>query len=209
MPTPDFVVRLRDVIGHAPIPLVGVTAIVLRGDEVLLGRRADNGALQPVSGIVETGEEPADAAVREVREEAGVQCRATRLALVHQMPRVTYANGDEVDYLTLTFRCEWVCGDPHPADGELTDVGWYDVDGIDALAGLDDDHRRRIAAAIPLDGPAMFAGGDAGTAMDPRWRCRPHAVPARTFSITATIRRSRVACCFALVTARTCSLRCV
>ena len=163
MPTPDFVLELRAQIGHAPLPLVGVTAVVLREDSgrgtlVLLGRRADNGALQPVSGIVEPGEEPADTAVREVHEEAGVSARVTRLALVHQMPRVMYANGDAVDYLTLTFRCEWVAGDPFPADGELTEVGWF---SIHDLSGVDGDHRRRIAAALSPDAQTVFDGGAA------------------------------------------------
>ena len=59
MATPDFVVSLRERIGHAPLPLVGVTAVIVRGDEVLVGRRADNGAWQCVSGIVDPGEHPA------------------------------------------------------------------------------------------------------------------------------------------------------
>ncbi|QAY61149.1 NUDIX domain-containing protein [Microbacterium protaetiae] len=156
MPTPEFVLDLRKHIGHAPLPLVGVTAVVFRGDRVLLGRRADNGERQPVSGIVEPGEEPADAAVREVREEAGIVARATRLAWVHQMDRVTYANGDAVDYLTLTFRCEWVSGEPHPVDGELTEVGWYAPTELDEL---DDDHRRRVELARNADEPARYEGG--------------------------------------------------
>lgn len=156
MATPDFVLRLRERVGHAPLPLVGVTAIVVHEGRLLVGTRADNGAVQPVSGIVEPGEEPADAAVREVREEAGVVVRATRLAQVHRMPPVTYANGDRADYLVLTFRCEWVSGDPYPADGELTRVGWIDAGD---LRDIDDDHRRRIAAALRADGPAWFIGG--------------------------------------------------
>ncbi len=141
------------------MPLVGVTAVVFREDHVLLGHRSDNGELHPVSGIVEPGEEPADVAVREVLEEAGIAARATRLAWVHQMDRVTYANGDVVDYLTLTFRCEWVSGEPHPTDGELTDVGWYAVTDLDALGMLDDDHRQRIALATAREGATRFEGG--------------------------------------------------
>ena len=41
----------------------GVTAVIIRGGEVLLGRRSDNHALTPITGIVDPGEEPADAAV--------------------------------------------------------------------------------------------------------------------------------------------------
>jgi len=156
MATPEFVVALRERIGHAPLPLVGVTAVVFKDDKVLLGRRADNGSWQCVSGIVEPGEEPADAAVRECAEEAGVVIRVTRLALVEQQPRTTYANGDEVDYLDLVFRCDWVSGEPHPADGELTDVGWY---GLGELGDVDQSHVRKIALAIAEDDPASFRGG--------------------------------------------------
>ncbi len=156
MATPDFVLALREQIGHAPLPLVGTTAVVFRDEKVLLGKRADNGAWQCVSGIVDPGEEPADAAVRECLEEAGVVVRVQRLALVHQVPRITYANGDQVDYLDLVFRCEWVSGDPHPADGELTEVGFYD---LGAMGDLAPEQVRLVALAIAEDDPATFRGG--------------------------------------------------
>ncbi|QLD12873.1 NUDIX hydrolase [Microbacterium oleivorans] len=156
MATPDFVLELREKIGTAPLPLVGVTAIVFRDEKVLLGRRADNGSWQPVSGIVDPGEEPADAAVRECLEEAGIVVRAERLALVHQIPRIVYANGDQVDYLDLVFRCTWVSGDPHPADGELTEVGFYDLGQMTEVAP---EHVRKVALAIAEDDPATFRGG--------------------------------------------------
>lgn len=156
MATPDFVLSLRERIGHDPLPLVGVTAVVFRDEKVLLGKRADNGQWQCVSGIVDPGEEPADAAVRECAEEAGIVVRVTRLALVHQVPRITYANGDQVDYLDLVFRCEWVSGDPHPADGELTEVGFYD---LGAMGELDPADVRKVALSIAEDDPAQFRGG--------------------------------------------------
>jgi 8-oxo-dGTP pyrophosphatase MutT (NUDIX family) len=156
MPIPDFILELRELVGTRPLPLVGVTAVVIRDNELLLGRRSDSGALTPVTGIVDPGEEPADAAVREALEEAGVVIRATRLASVHQIARITYENGDQADYLDLTFRCEWLSGDPYPADGEMTEVGWYD---LDALPAMDDDMRRRIASALSEDDPARFEGG--------------------------------------------------
>ena len=156
MPIPDFILELRAKVGHAPLPLVGVSAVVIRDHQVLLGRRSDNGALTPVTGIVDPGEEPADAAVREALEEAGVAIRATRLASVHQVPRVTYDNGDQADYLDLTFRCEWLSGEPYPADGEMSEIGWYD---LESLPAMDSDMRRRIASALSEDDPARFEGG--------------------------------------------------
>lgn len=154
MPIPDFVVELRRHVGRAPLPLVGVTAVIVRGDELLLGHRSDDGALTPITGIVDPGEEPAAAAAREALEEAGVVISVDRLAWVHQIPRITYDNGDQSDYLDLTFRCSWVSGEAWPADGEMTDVGWY---RFDDLRGVDDDMRHRIALALPERGETAFA----------------------------------------------------
>ncbi|SFR70943.1 ADP-ribose pyrophosphatase YjhB, NUDIX family [Agromyces sp. CF514] len=156
MATPEFVLDLRRHIGHAPIPLVGITAVVVRGDEVLLGRRSDNGALTPITGIVDPGEEPADAAAREALEEAGVRIRVEHLAWVHQMPRTTHVNGDQVDYLDLVFRCTWIDGDPYPADGEMTEVGWF---ALDDLGEVPEWHVERIRVALAGDGPTRFEGG--------------------------------------------------
>ncbi|MBM7368507.1 NUDIX hydrolase [Gordonia hydrophobica] len=159
MPTPEYVLALRKHIGHDPLVLIGVTAVILRetsdGVEVLLGRRSDNGALAPITGIVDPGEEPAVAARREAREEADVEIVVEHLAWVHQLPRRTHVNGDQVDYLDLTFRCCWVSGEPRPADGELTEVGWQSVDDLADVAS--DDLRERIRLAVAATGETVFA----------------------------------------------------
>lgn len=155
MATPEFILELRRMVGTHPLTLTGVTAVIVHDDRILLGRRSDNGALTPITGIVDPHEEPADAARREAEEEAGIRIRVDRLAWVHQIPRVVYANGDQTDYLDLTFRCTWLEGEPYPADGEMTEVGWYPLDDLSAL---DDEMRARVAAALE-DGPTRFAGG--------------------------------------------------
>lgn len=155
MATPDFILDLRRMVGSHPLTVTGVTAVIVRGDEVLLGRRSDNSRLTPITGIVDPHEEPADAARREAAEEAGVRIRVERLAWVHQIPRIVYANGDQADYLDLTFRCSWIEGEPYPVDGEMTEVGWY---ALSDLADVDDEMRARIAAALE-DGPTRFGGG--------------------------------------------------
>jgi ADP-ribose pyrophosphatase YjhB (NUDIX family) len=145
MTTPDFVLALREKIGHDDLWLPGVTAVVLRGSEVLLVRRADSGAWTPVTGIVDPGEEPAVAAAREVLEEADVIAQVDSLSWVKVIDTVIYQNGDRSRYLDLVFRCRWVSGEPFPADGENTAAAWFP---LDSLPELSEDMSERIRVAV-------------------------------------------------------------
>jgi 8-oxo-dGTP pyrophosphatase MutT (NUDIX family) len=153
MAVPDFVLALREKIGHAPLWLSGVTAVVQRGDSVLLVRRADTGAWTPVTGIIDPGEEPAVAAEREVLEEADIVARAEALVWVRALPPIRYPNGDESQYLDLVFRCSYVSGEPFPADGENTEAGWFE---LDSLPPMSDDMLARLRAALEGGQGARF-----------------------------------------------------
>ena len=157
MPTPDFVLRLREKIGHDPLWMTGVTAVILDDRErILLCRRADNGAWTPITGIVDPGEQPADTAVREAEEETGVRIAVEGLASVLSNPPLVFPNGDRAQYIDHTFACTYLGGEPHPADGENTDARWFAIDDLPDMsphmlarieAGFDDVEIRRP----PLD----------------------------------------------------------
>ncbi|MBC2933133.1 DUF429 domain-containing protein [Nocardioides sp. zg-1228] len=152
-PVPDFVLALREKIGHDPLWLPGVTAVVRRGDQVLLVKRADNGHWTPVTGIPEPGEEPAEAAAREAREETGVRIRVDRLASTGVHGEIVHANGDRASYLDLTFACTWVEGEAHVADDESSEVRWWPVGALPPMSEL---MTARIEAALDDDPEARF-----------------------------------------------------
>ncbi|MEL4163139.1 NUDIX domain-containing protein [Corynebacterium bovis] len=145
MATPQYIVELRRKIGHDPLFLPGVTAVVLSDvpadapihavPEVLLVCRADDAQWTPVTGIIEPGEEPHVAAVREAKEETGVDVRVEALLGVGAVGEVTYPNGDRVSYVDTAVRCS-VVGDTtaHVADDESTDVGWFPVSAMPPMA---------------------------------------------------------------------------
>ena len=158
MPVPEFITELRALAGTHPLWLPGMTAVVRRrgadGTEVLCVRRSDNGRWTPVTGIVDPGEHPAQTAVREAREEAGVEIRVDRLAGVFVVPEVTYPNGDRSAYLDTTFACTWLSGEPHPADDESTDARFFPVSDLPPMpAGM----RERVDAALSEEVAARFA----------------------------------------------------
>lgn len=156
MPIPEFVVELRRHVGHAPLWLIGVTAVVVRAhggrDEILLVQRSDNGQWTPVTGIVDPGEEPHVAVVREVEEETCVRARVERLAQVSASPLVTHVNGDQAYYLDHTFACAWEGGEPSVGDDESLATGWFSLDELPPMA---DVFHERIACAL-ADGPVVL-----------------------------------------------------
>jgi predicted RNase H-like nuclease/ADP-ribose pyrophosphatase YjhB (NUDIX family) len=152
-PVPDFVLAIREKVGHDPLWLPGVTAVVRRGDQVLLVKRADNGQWTPVTGIPDPGEEPAVAAAREALEEAGVRIRVDRLASTAVHGEIVHANGDRATYLDLTFACTWLAGEAHVADDESSDVRWWPLAGLPPMS---DVMLARIEAAIADEREARF-----------------------------------------------------
>ncbi|WP_010534502.1 NUDIX hydrolase [Brachybacterium squillarum] len=155
MPTPDFILELREHIGHQELWLTGISAVVLDAarERMLCVRRADSGAWTPVTGILDPGEEPAVAAEREVLEEAGIRCRALRLVDVRTIAPITHPNGDRARYLDLCFLCTHEAGEPHPADGENTEAAWFP---LYALPEMNARFREQIAIALSDEPAARF-----------------------------------------------------
>lgn len=171
-PIPDFVVDIRAKIGSDhPLWLPAVTAVILRGDDVLLVKRADNGRWSPVTGIVDPEEQPAAAAAREALEEAGVRISVDRLASTSAHDEIVHANGDRAAYLDQTFACTWLEGDAHVADDESTDVRWWP---LDALPPMGEVMLARIEAACSDEREARFVPPNGQPdPMEPRPAPRP------------------------------------
>lgn len=153
MPIPAYVEELRRLAGQTLLWLPGVTAVIRRGDELLLVQRSDNLQWTPVTGIVDPGEEPAVCAAREALEEAGVEIRVDRLAMTSVGEEVVYPNGDRARYLDLTFACTWMSGDAHVADDESVAVRWYRIGDLPAMGrGMGE----RVEAALSDEVAARF-----------------------------------------------------
>ncbi|MGK5672843.1 NUDIX hydrolase [Micromonospora sp. URMC 106] len=154
MPVSPYVVKLRAHIGQDLLLLPGVTGVVRDGaGRVLLARRGDNGRWSLPAGLVDPGEQPADAVVREVYEETGVRVRVDGVGGVATHP-VVYPNGDVCEYLNVWFRCRAVGGRARPDGDESTEVGWY---APDELPALDDWARLRIDTTADEHAPTWHA----------------------------------------------------
>ena len=102
----------------------GAGAWVRRDDgAALVVREADEDGWSEPAGKQEPGERLAETAVRETREETGVDCRvvgAIRAAVaVHE-----HGERPSVHRLVVVFDARYEGGDPRPKDGEIDAVRW-------------------------------------------------------------------------------------
>lgn len=124
-----YIGRLRKAVGHDLLLLPSVSVLPIdRAGRLLLVRHAGHhDGWGILGGAVEIGESPAETAVRETREEIGVEVRLVRLLDVLGGPdyEVSYPNGDQAAYVTAVYEAVVVDGSPAAQDDELSDVAWF------------------------------------------------------------------------------------
>jgi 8-oxo-dGTP pyrophosphatase MutT (NUDIX family) len=119
---------------------------------VLIHRRSDDKDLWPgwwdvaVGGVVAAGESYEEAAVRELREEAGIDATPER---------VSSGRYDDPE-VSLVAQCYEVChdGDVRPEDGEVAEFRWVTVEELRVRLATD----RFLPDSLALLGERLFRG---------------------------------------------------
>ncbi len=113
-------------------PIAATIAIVIRAGTVLLVRRAnppDAGRWGFPGGKIERGETLHQAALRELKEETGVD--ATALRAFTAVDAFDHAADGSLrrHFILVAVLCEWVDGEPVAGDDAL-DARWFDLDRL-------------------------------------------------------------------------------
>ena len=128
----------------APVPCVGV--VCLRGDEVLLIRRGQpprQGDWSLPGGRIGPGERAVDAALRELREETGVE--AEIIGLVDVVDGIFPEAGRH--YVLVDYAARWVSGEPVAGD-DAAEAAFRSIDVVEEIVGWDETRRVIQAAAV-------------------------------------------------------------
>jgi 8-oxo-dGTP pyrophosphatase MutT (NUDIX family) len=123
-----------------------VNVVVANDDgEVLLIRRSDNDNWAVPGGAVDLGESVAEAAIRETREESGIDCQITGLVGIYSDPRhvILYtSDGEARQEFSILLTARPVGGHPTPSS-ETSEVRWVGAGELGSYR-MDRSMRMRI-----------------------------------------------------------------
>ncbi len=128
MSASEYIIKLRDKVGNIPIMLPCVAAVILNQENELLLQQKKDGSWSLPAGMIEPGESPYQALVREVKEETGLMVMESEVIGVFggEAFQFVYPNGDQVDYTVVMFRCRAaMANSKDPLDSETLRLQYF------------------------------------------------------------------------------------
>lgn len=126
------------------VPSVNVV-VVNDGGELLMIRRSDNDNWAVPGGAVDLGESVGQAAIRETKEESGIDVEITGIVGIYSDPKhvILYtSNGEARQEFSIVLTARPLGGEPTPSD-ETTEVRWITPSDAQTLT-MDRSMRLRI-----------------------------------------------------------------
>ena len=126
------------------VPSVNV-AVTNDAGELLLIRRSDNDNWALPGGAVDLGESLAQAAIRETKEESGIDCEIMGLSGIYTDPEhvlLYTSNGEVRQEFSIVLTARAAGGQPTPSS-ETSEVRWVALDDLGGY-GMDASMRLRV-----------------------------------------------------------------
>lgn len=124
---PDYISWIRSKVGHAPIILnfAGACVVNEQGQVLLQKRSATEEMWGFPGGVMEFGESAEETAVREVREETGLDIQINHLLGIYTKYFATYANGDQAQIISFNFHATATGGELKIDNKETFDLKFF------------------------------------------------------------------------------------
>lgn len=157
MGTSDYLRTIRAKVGNDLLLVGHAAAVVLNNrSTVLLTRRRDSGKWSTPEGIIEPGEDPADAAVRVVYEETGMRVIPERISGIYGGPELLDQppGGNHVAVICIVFVCRPVDGESWADSGAEGDILYCAPDALPS--GLLPNVHTHISDALSGQAECIF-----------------------------------------------------
>lgn len=125
----DYIKKVRRKVGHDKLILNYAGCIIFDDqNRLLLQKRSDCEKWGFPGGMVELGESVKETAVREVKEESGLDVEITSLYGVYSKYFAEYTNGDKVQPIVHMFKAKITGGELIDKNDETLELKFFDLD---------------------------------------------------------------------------------
>ncbi len=125
----NYIQKIRSKVGHEKIILAFAGGCIFNSKgEVLLQRRGDTDKWGFPGGAIELGETPQMAAVREAKEETGLDVKVGRIIGVYTDLDITYSSGDQAQSIVIAYELIKVGGELFCDQKETTELRYFSKD---------------------------------------------------------------------------------
>ena len=137
----NYIQNIRSKIGHEKIILAFAGGCIFNDKgEVLLQRRGDTDKWGFPGGAIELGETPQMAAIRETKEETGLDVKVGRIIGVYTDLDITYPSGDQAQSIVIAYELIAVGGVLFCNHKETTELRYFSKENKPRLfTGSHDD----------------------------------------------------------------------
>ena len=139
----DYIHELRKEIGPRKIILNCAGALIVRDGKILFQRRTDNGRWGLIGGLLEMNETYGEAALREIREETGLEVKLESFLGIFHNHHMVWSNGDAAHVISAMYVAEIVSGEPR-IDEESYELRFFGRDELPELFA--EDHAAALEA---------------------------------------------------------------
>ncbi len=132
----DYIHELRKEIGPRKIILNCAGALIIRDGKILFQRRTDNGRWGLIGGLLEMNETYEQAALREIREETGLEVKLESFLGIFHNHDMVWSNGDAAHVISAMYTARIVRGEPR-IDEESYELRFFGREEIPELFAED------------------------------------------------------------------------
>ena len=132
----DYIHDLRRLTGPRKLILNAADALIVREGKILFQRRADNGKWGLIGGLLELNETYEEAAIREIREETGLEVKLESFLGIFHNHDMIWPNGDRAHVISACYTASIVKGEPR-IDEESFELRFFGKDEIPPLFAQD------------------------------------------------------------------------